>query len=95
MSIAPQVRTSNCQPRGAICIAIAPGAPLPLPGGQIVTDSPVSGLVYRITVKSIVKLEWERDASGAIVGIYTWVRGEKDVEASNDVIAERDVEVTQ
>lgn len=81
MSIARNVRPATRQQRGTLCLTIAPGAPLPQPGAELTLDSPLSGLVYRVIIRSIVRLEWEYDQRHAdeIIGVRVWVRGEKEV----------------
>lgn len=81
MSIAANVQSSNQQPRGAFCIEIAPGEPLPQPGATLESRSVLSGFSYRIRVKHIVRLEWEYAPGNhdLIVGLRAWVRGEKEV----------------
>lgn len=81
MSIAPNLRTANRQARGTICLTIAPGAPLPQPGGEVTLESGLSGLAYRVSVKSIERLEWVYDPQrrDEIIGVRVWVRGAKEV----------------
>jgi hypothetical protein len=64
-------------------LTIAPGDPLPQPGSVVVLASPLADLVYRVSVRAIVRLEWEyapQRRGEIIVGVRVWVRGEKTVE---------------
>lgn len=88
MSISRQPRPSaSAQPRGATCVTIAAGDPLPACGAVITLDSPVAGLAYRVTVHAILRLEWQYDPRRPddIIGLRVWVRGEKEVIATGGV----------
>lgn len=82
-TIAQQLRPSNTVPRNALCVAVAPGAPIPGVGDTIMADSPLSDLAYRVSIKSIARIEWIYDSRfrDQVVGIRVWVRGEKEVVA--------------
>jgi hypothetical protein len=78
-----QTATPMRLPRGAFCLTIAPGDPLPQPGSVVVLASPLADLVYRVIVRTIVRLEWEyapQRRDEIVVGVRVWVRGEKTVE---------------
>lgn len=81
--ISQRIRPSNTLPRNALCVTVEPGASLPSVGDTILADSPFSDLAYRVTIKSIARIEWVYDSRfrEQIVGVRVWVRGEKEVVA--------------
>ena len=65
-------------PRDAIQMRVSAGDAIPEPGSIIQAQSSMTGYLYAIRVRSLVKVAWATEGDD-IIGIDVWLRGDKQV----------------